>query len=150
MVAPAVVGGHGLKPRQRPIGLRGVCSALAGQILLDPLVVQLATASLATWIVAVGRAAMRSPMDPLIDGTVWACNFLAVACIALRVLRRSYGDLRKTVLGMRNLSASSQVSRRVDLPRLASVAPVIALPSSDGTSGDGNRAAAADPHHPLD
>jgi hypothetical protein len=69
-----------------PGGFRGLLLLFARKLLLDPLVLQLATASLATWLMAVGRAALRSPWDPVIDGMVGAYDLVALASLLLRAL----------------------------------------------------------------
>lgn len=69
-----------------PAGFRGLLLLFARKLLLDPLVLQLATASLATWLMAIGRAALRSPWDPVIDGMVGAYDLVALASLLLRAL----------------------------------------------------------------
>ncbi len=77
------------QPQRRvpsPAGFRGLLLLFARKLLLDPLVLQLATASLATWLMAIGRAALRSPWDPAIDGMVGAYDLVALASLLLRAL----------------------------------------------------------------
>jgi hypothetical protein len=72
--------------RRASQGFRTVLLAFTRKLLLDPLVIQLATASMASCLMAIGRAALPSPWDPAIEAMVGAYDLVALASLLLRAL----------------------------------------------------------------